>query len=222
MQEASLILIGGGGHSLVVADAARRCGLVLAGVYDDDAEPAAVKRLGVARLGRTLDPPPFAEAWDPQLREATRRRVLCIVALGDMAARARVLMAFGAGLARHAATVQHPGAIVEASASVGAGTYVGPGAVVHSFASVGAHCIVNSGAIVEHECTLAQNVHAAPGAILAGRVTVGEDTLIGLGARVLPGVRIGAGCVIGAGAVVRRDVPAGATVAGVPARVLRG
>jgi UDP-2-acetamido-3-amino-2,3-dideoxy-glucuronate N-acetyltransferase len=43
---------------------------------------------------------------------------------------------------------------------------------------------------------------------------------IGSGAVVLAGVRIGAGALVGAGAVVTRDVAAGATVAGSPARVL--
>ncbi len=43
---------------------------------------------------------------------------------------------------------------------------------------------------------------------------------IGSGAIILGGVRIGEGALVGAGAVVTRDVVAGATVAGVPARVL--
>jgi UDP-2-acetamido-3-amino-2,3-dideoxy-glucuronate N-acetyltransferase len=51
--------------------------------------------------------------------------------------------------------------------------------------------------------------------------TVVEDgASVGSGAVVLGGVRIGAGALVGAGAVVSRDVPEGATVAGVPARAL--
>ena len=45
---------------------------------------------------------------------------------------------------------------------------------------------------------------------------------IGSGAVILGGVRIGEGALVGAGAVVTRDVPAGATVAGSPARELAG
>ncbi len=44
---------------------------------------------------------------------------------------------------------------------------------------------------------------------------------IGSGAVILCGVTIGEGAMIGAGAVVTHDVPAGATVAGVPARLMR-
>ena len=44
---------------------------------------------------------------------------------------------------------------------------------------------------------------------------------IGSGAVILSGIEIGEGALIGAGAVVTRDVPAGAIVAGNPARLVR-
>ncbi len=51
-------------------------------------------------------------------------------------------------------------------------------------------------------------------------ITIGADVWIGGGAIVLPGVSVGDGAIIGAGAIVTRDVPAHATVAGNPARIL--
>jgi acetyltransferase-like isoleucine patch superfamily enzyme len=56
---------------------------------------------------------------------------------------------------------------------------------------------------------------------MGGEVEVGERAFVGIGAVVLPRVRIGAGSTVAAGAVVTRDVPAGATVVGVPARIVR-
>ena len=47
---------------------------------------------------------------------------------------------------------------------------------------------------------------------------VEDRASIGSGAVILGGVTIGAGARVGAGAVVSRDVEAGATVVGVPAR----
>ncbi len=51
-------------------------------------------------------------------------------------------------------------------------------------------------------------------------VKIGAFAWIGGGAIILPGVTIGENAMVGAGSVVTRDVPAGATVAGNPARPL--
>jgi acetyltransferase-like isoleucine patch superfamily enzyme len=53
------------------------------------------------------------------------------------------------------------------------------------------------------------------------RVHVGAGASIGSGAVIMGGVTIGAGAIVGAGAVVTRNVAAGETVAGVPARQLQ-
>lgn len=62
-------------------------------------------------------------------------------------------------------------------------------------------------------------VHRAP--VTARGIEIADNVWIGAGARILDGVRIGENAVVGAGSVVTRDVPADATVAGVPARTIR-
>lgn len=49
-------------------------------------------------------------------------------------------------------------------------------------------------------------------------IRIGKNVWIGAGALIMPGVNIGDDVLIGAGAVVTRDVPAGVTVVGNPAR----
>lgn len=77
---------------------------------------------------------------------------------------------------------------------------------------------------VAHEVVLADREFARPpdgSPEPAGRdITIGENAWIGARAIVLGGTRIGDGAVVGAGALVSGEVPAGATVAGNPARVV--
>ena len=53
----------------------------------------------------------------------------------------------------------------------------------------------------------------------AAPITLGENVWLGGGVIVCPGVTIGDDAIVGAGAVVTRDIPAGATAVGNPARV---
>lgn len=54
-----------------------------------------------------------------------------------------------------------------------------------------------------------------------GAIRILDDVYVGSGATILHGVTIGPHSIIAAGAVVREDVPPGAVVGGVPARILK-
>ena len=216
----SIILAGGGGHALVVAEALTLAGDRCIGCLDDDPRPLLSRdsaqhqaphapRLGplVGWVGSTH--PSLTPGISPSIFEGA----LVHLALGNLARRAPLL-----DLPFTPATIIHPRAIISPSADVGPGCFVGPGAVLHTRATLHPHAILNSGAIVEHECHIGPNAHLAPGSVLGGRVRIGAGTLVGLGARVLPGITVGSGATIAAGAVVTRDVPDHAVVLGVPAR----
>jgi putative colanic acid biosynthesis acetyltransferase WcaB len=95
----------------------------------------------------------------------------------------------------------------------------GPGLIVYHGVGLVVHesCVLGSNVVLRQGCTLgagrSEDSEFAP--------SVGDDVDLGAGCIVLGGVHLGDGCRIGAGSVVLVDVPAGAVVAGNPARVLR-
>ena len=116
---------------------------------------------------------------------------------------------------------------------IGAGTTVGPFVEIQRGVRVGARCKIESHTFICTGVTLGDEVFVGHGVTFVNdrnprvrgifmlEATVVEDgASIGSGATLLP-VRVGRGAVVGAGAVVTRDVPAGATVVGNPARVVR-
>ena len=122
-----------------------------------------------------------------------------------------------------------PGAIIREKVEIGEGAVIMMGAVINIGAVVGPGTMIDMGAVLGGRATVGARCHVGAGAVLAGvvepasatPVIVEDGVLIGANAVVIEGVHIGANAVVAAGAVVIEDVPAGAVVAGSPARIVK-
>ncbi|WP_285906064.1 acetyltransferase [Pseudodesulfovibrio pelocollis] len=200
-----VVIVGSGGHALVVADIlAASPDAVPLGFIDREPRPGAAEDLGLPLLGSEEDLPAIPHD-------------AVVVAIGDNRVRMAVADRLVAGGETLASAI-HPSAVISPTASIGPGCVVCAGVVVGPGATVGRNSILNTGCTVDHHCALGEHVHIAPGVNLAGGVTVGHGAFVGIGASVIPGVTIGEWAVVGAGAAVIRDVGAGRSVVGVPAR----
>jgi len=114
------------------------------------------------------------------------------------------------------ATLRHPNSTSYAL-EIGAGAVIFPHACLAVGSRLGENVVVNFGAIVGHDTVIGDHSVLTPGVMLSGRVTIGRLALLGIGCSVLPWRKIGDRAIIAAGSSVWTDVPAGATMVGVPA-----
>jgi sugar O-acyltransferase (sialic acid O-acetyltransferase NeuD family) len=82
--------------------------------------------------------------------------------------------------------------------------------------SIGEGSVVFMGSAVGHESKLQEGCIVAPHAVINARVELGDGVYVGSNAALLPEVKVGAWATIGAGTMAMRNVPAGATLLGVP------
>jgi acetyltransferase-like isoleucine patch superfamily enzyme len=126
---------------------------------------------------------------------------------------------------------------------IGDGTRIGSFVEIQKGARIGRNCKISSHTFICEGVTLEDEVFIGHGVQFINdkypRATTEDGALqtesdwrveptrvergasVGTGATILGNVRIGARAIVGAGSVVTKDVPAGATVAGNPARLIR-
>ena len=117
------------------------------------------------------------------------------------------------------------GCIIGRGCRIGAFTEIGPCEIGKS-CNIGEHCFIPEGVIIESYVFIGPRVTFVNDKFSPSKghwrgepkTMVGSGSSIGGGSVILPGVEIGTNAVVGAGSVVTKDVPAGATVYGNPAR----
>ena len=125
---------------------------------------------------------------------------------------------------------------------IGAGSRIGPFVEIQRGATIGERCKIQSHTFICDGVSIGDETFVGHGVVFINdkhpraateegvlatdedwdivRTVVEPRSSIGSGAVIVAGVRIGTRSLVGAGAVVTRDIPAGTTVAGVPARAL--
>lgn len=210
---APVLLLGGGGHALVLWDVLALLKRDVRGFVD----PAPPAQSALSRHGRHLGGDDAVPGYGLDAVELVNG----IGSAGSTAVRRAVYRRFAAQGYRFA-TLVHPSAVVSGLDAVfGAGAQILAGAVVGPAVRLGENVLINSRAVVEHDCTVGDHCHIASGAVLCGGVRLGQGVHVGAGATVIQGIAVGDGSIIAAGAAVTGDVPPATLVAGVPARIKR-
>lgn len=104
------------------------------------------------------------------------------------------------------------------------GIEIHPGATIgrRFFIDHGMGVVIGETAEIGDDCTLYHGVTLGGTSWKEGKrhPTLGNGVVVGAGAKILGPITIGDGAKIGSNAVVVKNVPAGATAAGIPARIL--
>ncbi len=195
-----ITLVGAGEQAKAIIAAARKCGLVVRAVYDDEQARWGELLLGVPITGPT---------------SAAHKAGLPVV-MGFDDPRERLTFAEQFDLPWQ--TIVDPTAFLNPSATVGPGTVVLAGAVIQPSVSIGRHVLVAANATVSHDCMVEDYVQIGTGVDLAGGIRIATGARFDVGAVVIPNVYVGAWATIGPRAVVTRDVPDAFHVQGIPAR----
>ncbi|MBK9317196.1 MAG: hypothetical protein IPM55_23540 [Acidobacteria bacterium] len=117
------------------------------------------------------------------------------------------------------ATLIHPSVDTE-GATFPSDTIAYQNSTIGSLSKIDEGSVAFMGAIIGHGSSLGRGCIVGPNGVINARVKLGDGVYVGSNASILPELKIGSWSTIAANTVVTQDLPVGATVMGVPGKIV--
>jgi sugar O-acyltransferase (sialic acid O-acetyltransferase NeuD family) len=202
MSQATILLVGAGGHAKACID-----------VIEQEGRFSIMGLIGQAHeVGSTLLGYPIL-GTDDELPSLLKKCPNALITLGQIKIPEYRVRLFNLLVQKgfEMPVIVSPQAYISPHATIDAGTIVMHGVVINAGAMVGKNCIINSQALLEHDSVISNHCHISTSAIINGEVNIGDGTFIGSGSIIKQCVTIGEQCIIGMGQNVRSNCEANTT-----------
>ena len=157
-----LLIIGAGGHTRVVIDAAVKSYSIL-GIIDINFTGSPEEIMGCNVIGDYSI-----------LSDYPTDSTNVFIAIGDTSIREKYFNKVRQDGYAIPALI-HPTAIISDNAQIDDGSFINAGVIINAKAQLMTGCIINTGSIIDHEVSIGKFTHISPGVSISGRTMVGNN-----------------------------------------------